>query len=140
MSTTVIAPGLSVWTLELATGETRAVLASSLRAAIGSLPVVSANKETVALPAPTVSALVPNTATIGDPSFTLKVQGTGFGPGSVIIFNGNDEPTTFVSPTEVTTGVNMAVWTAPSAPLPVLVRHADGRESGSLPFTFEAAA
>jgi hypothetical protein len=57
----------------------------------------------------------------------------------VIVFNGFDEPTTVVSPTEVTTGVNMAVWTGPSLPLPVGVRNGDGQVSDSLFFTFTEA-
>ena len=90
-------------------------------------------------PPPVVTALEPATVAIGSPSFTIHVRGSGFAPGSVIVFNGFDEPTTVVSPTEVTTGVNMAVWTAPSAPLPVAVRHADGTLSNALTFTFTAA-
>jgi hypothetical protein len=91
-------------------------------------------------PPPTVTALEPATAAIGQPSFTLHVRGTGFVPGAVIVFNGYDEPTALVSATEVTTGVNMTVWTAPSAPLPVLVRNANGKSSAPLTFTFTAAA
>ena len=49
--------------------------------------------------APTITALVPNQATLGSPNFTLSVQGTGFTPGSVIVWNGADEATTYVSPT-----------------------------------------
>jgi hypothetical protein len=90
-------------------------------------------------PAPTVESLQPSSAEIGQPSFDLHVIGTGFKEGDVIVFNGFDEPTTIVSETEVTTGVNMDVWTAPSAPLPVYVRSADGKESNELMFTFNAA-
>jgi hypothetical protein len=88
---------------------------------------------------PTVTSLVPNTAQVGDPSFTLRVIGTGFTADSVIVFNGLDEPTTLVSETEVTTGVNMTVWTAPSAPLPVAVR-TGAIVSNEVPFTFTAAS
>lgn len=91
-------------------------------------------------PPPAVMALEPDTAVIGTPSFTLRVLGTGFAAGSVIVFNGFDEPTTRVSSTEVTTGVDMAVWTAPSAPLPVTVRNGDGQLSAPVSFTFTAEA
>ena len=47
--------------------------------------------------APVITALVPNQATLGSPNFTLSVQGTGFTPGSVIVWNGADEATTYVS-------------------------------------------
>jgi hypothetical protein len=88
--------------------------------------------------APTVTALVPNTAQLGTPSFTLHVMGTGFDEASVIVWNGAPEPTTFVSPTELTTGVNMD--TAISAvTLPVAVENTHGL-SDPLPFTFTPAA
>lgn len=86
----------------------------------------------------TVTELVPATANIGDPSFTIRVLGTGFGPDSKIVFNGHEEPTTFVSPNEVTTGVNMDVWTNPSNPLPVKVRTGYGDDSNEMMFQFNA--
>jgi len=88
--------------------------------------------------APMVTSLIPATVPIGAPNFTVRVLGTGFTPDSVIVWNGFDEPTTVVSPTEVTTGVNMAVWLAP-ATVPVAVR-AGGVESASVSFTFTPAA
>jgi hypothetical protein len=90
-------------------------------------------------PPPVVTALEPATVAIGAPSFTLHVRGTGFLAGAVIVFGGHDEPTTLVSPTEVTTGVNMAVWLGPDS-VPVAVRNADGPLSAPLSFTFTEAA
>jgi hypothetical protein len=87
----------------------------------------------------TVTELEPSSANIGDPSFTLHVHGTGFGPDSKIVFNGHDEPTTFVSRNELTTGVDMKVWKAESAPLPVFVRTGLGDASEPLDFQFFAA-
>jgi hypothetical protein len=89
--------------------------------------------------APVLTSLSPATAAIGAASFTLHVHGTGFAAGAVIVFAGRDEPTTVVSATEVTTGVNMAVWLGPDA-VPVVVRAADGATSNALSFTFTAAA
>lgn len=86
-------------------------------------------------PPPVVTALAPDTAVLGQASFTVHVQGTGFAPDAVIVWNGYDEPTTVVSPTEVTTGVDMTVWLAP-ATVPVAVRNGDGLLSEPLPFTF----
>lgn len=86
---------------------------------------------------PTVTGVVPATVAIGAPNFTVHVHGTNFTPDAVIVWNGYDEPTTVVSPTELTTGVNMAVWLTP-ATVPVSVR-AGGVESASVPFTFTAA-
>ena len=84
----------------------------------------------------TVTTLTPNSAEIGDPNFTIHVHGTNFTSLSKIIFNGFEEPTTFVSATELTTGVNMSVWTAPSAPLPVAVLSEQGVLSNAMTFTF----
>jgi len=86
-------------------------------------------------PPPTVDSLVPNSATLGDPDFTISVLGTGFDEESVIVFNGFDEPTTVVSDTEVQTGVNMAVWAAPVA-VDVQVRSGAGVLSNAQTFTF----
>jgi hypothetical protein len=88
---------------------------------------------------PVVTALEPDTAELGAPSFTLHVIGTGFDAASVIVFAGHDEPTTLVDDTVVTTGVDMAVWLGPDT-LPVLVRNGDGTESNALDFTFTEAA
>jgi hypothetical protein len=89
-------------------------------------------------PPPTVTALVPDTVALGSPSLTLHVQGTGFTPDTVITFAGHDEPTTLVSPTEVTTGIDMALWLGPDT-VPVTVRNGDGPASAPLSFTFTAA-
>jgi hypothetical protein len=90
-------------------------------------------------PPPTLTALDPATAAVGAPSFTLHVRGTGFLPGAVIVFAGHDEPTTLVSSSEVTTGVNMALWVGPDA-VPVAVRNADGQVTAEQSFTFTGAA
>jgi IPT/TIG domain len=86
--------------------------------------------------APVLTSLNPATAVLGDPNFTLSCIGEGFTADAVIVFNGLDEPTTVVSETEVTTGVDMSVWAAP-ATLPVTVRTAAGE---SAPLTFEFTA
>ena len=88
--------------------------------------------------APTLIGLVPNTCALGEADFTVSVQGTGFDAESVIVWGGADEPTTFVSETEVTTLVKPSVVTAPTT-LPVLVRNGLGEESNALDFTWTAA-
>lgn len=70
---------------------------------------------------PTLDTLNPATAVLGSPSFTLRVLGTNFTPQSVIEWNGSPERTTFVSPTELTTEVDMAS-AAVAGPIPVAVR------------------
>ena len=52
-----------------------------------------------------LTSINPTSAVIGSADFTLSVTGEGFTENSVIVFNGGDEPTTFVSDTELTTGV-----------------------------------
>jgi len=84
---------------------------------------------------PVLTSLNPNTATIGDPYFDIHVMGEGFTPESKIIFNNFEEPTTFVSENELTTGINMPLWLAPAV-VPVFVSNADGSVSESLNFTF----
>jgi hypothetical protein len=51
----------------------------------------------------TVTSLDPATAVVGGPDVTLHVHGTGFTVDTVILFNGGEELTAFVSDTEVTT-------------------------------------
>jgi hypothetical protein len=55
------------------------------------------------------------------------------------MFAGKDEPTTVVSDTEVTTGVDMSVWVGPDPAVPVAVRSAEGAVSNPLSFAFTAA-
>lgn len=86
------------------------------------------------LVAPILSSLNPATVVLGSESFDIHVIGTGFTPDSVIVFNGFDEPTTFVSDTELTTGVNMPLWQAPAV-VPVSVRNGN-LVSESLNFEF----
>lgn len=91
-------------------------------------------------PAPTLSVLLPGSARIGDPSFALRVIGTRFDPTSVIVFAGQDEPTTKVSAGELTTVVDMTLWQGPDPAIPVLVRNdGDGTVSNTLLFAFEPA-
>jgi hypothetical protein len=112
----------------------------------GASQVVYSEEEALALgddwnwvpppPPPMLTALEPATVAIGDASFTLHVRGTGFLDGAVIVFADHDEPTTWVSPTEVTTGVDMAVWLGPDT-VPVTARNADdGAVSNALDFVF----
>jgi hypothetical protein len=88
---------------------------------------------------PSINSLSPGSATIGDPSFTLHVMGKGFKEGSVIVFAGMLEPTTRVSDTELTTGVDMSVWLGPDS-IPVMVQSSDGVLSDPVMFVFSPAS
>jgi hypothetical protein len=84
---------------------------------------------------PSLGALDPGEAAIGDPDLTLTLTGANFADTSVIVFNGGDEPTTFVSETELTTTVKPSTATVAGS-FPVLVRNANGEESNAVDFTF----
>lgn len=86
---------------------------------------------------PTLSSLTPDTAVIGDADLTLQVNGTNFTDTSVIVFNGGEEPTEFVSDVLVTTIVKPSTATVEGA-FPVLVRQG-GYDTRPLSFTFTAA-
>ena len=87
--------------------------------------------------APIITSLDPDTVVLGAPSFTVRVLGTGFVEDSVIVWNGSDEPTTFVSETEVTTGVNMDTASA-AVSVSVAVRNGEAL-SNEWFFTFAEA-
>ncbi len=53
-------------------------------------------------PVPTVISLSPSSVPINSPSFTLTVNGTGFVPTSAVNFNLFNQPTTYVSSTQLT--------------------------------------
>jgi len=85
--------------------------------------------------APTVTGLSPNTAVAGDAAdIEMSVMGDGFAPGCVIVFNGYDEPTTFVSAAQVSTGVKPSLFVVP-ADCPVAVRNGSAI-SNEITFSF----
>lgn len=86
---------------------------------------------------PVLTSISPDTAAIGAADVTLHCIGTGFGPKAVITFNGGDEPTTFVSKTEVTTIVKPSTATT-AGTYPVTVKNPSG-ESAPQGFTFTQA-
>jgi hypothetical protein len=88
-------------------------------------------------PPPTLTSLSPDTAVSGDPDFVMSCIGTDFTSGSVIIFGHEDEPTTLVSDTEVTTGIKPSLF-APAV-VPVKVRTGP-LETDPVDFTFTEPA
>jgi len=83
---------------------------------------------------PVLTSLDPNLVIVGSAPVTLRVLGSGFADTSVIVFNGGDEPTTFVSPTEVTTGVQPTTASG-FGTVPIQVRDPGGL-SNTLGFDF----
>ncbi len=57
-------------------------------------------------PLPAINALNPSSKTRGGSSFTLTVTGGGFATGSVVRWNGENRPTTFVSPTQLSATID----------------------------------
>jgi hypothetical protein len=88
--------------------------------------------------APAATTLVPATAALGSPNFTLRVQGQRFAPGALVFWNGVPEyDTVWVTEGEVQAGITLAGQVA--GPVPVRVRNSDGQETGDLTFTLTAA-
>lgn len=86
---------------------------------------------------PTLTALSPDTAVSGDPDFTLSCTGTGFDADTVIRFGDFDEPTTFVSDTEVTTIVKPSLFSPGTVPVQT---HEGTIYSDPIDFTFTGPA
>jgi hypothetical protein len=76
-----------------------------------------------------ISQLVPNMSTHGDPAFTLTVNGTGFTANSVVYWNGQIRPTTFVMANQLTAQIS-AADVANAATVPVYVRTTGGIYGG----------
>ena len=52
-------------------------------------------------PLPATTGISPRSKNLGDPGFTLTVNGTNFVPASVVRFNGSDSHTTYLSSTQL---------------------------------------
>jgi hypothetical protein len=90
--------------------------------------------------APQLDALSPDTAIAGDATdITMIVNGSGFDAGSVIVFAGQDEPTTLIDDTQVSTVVKPSLFVA-ADDVPVMVRNGPTAVSNELTFSFTDAA
>lgn len=69
------------------------------------------------MPPPTLTSLSPDTAASGDPDFVLSCIGTGFTERAIMMFGQEDEPTTVVSDTEVTTIVKPSIFVPDTIPV-----------------------
>ena len=86
--------------------------------------------------APVLTSLSPATAVVGSANPTVHIMGTGFTAESVLVWNGTDDTSVYVSPTELTTLVDMTTVTGAST-VPVKVRNGDNA-SNELSFAFTA--
>jgi hypothetical protein len=73
-----------------------------------------------------VSSISPNAITVGKSSFVLVVAGTNLSDDSVVTWNGVAQPTTFVSPTELTANISTQL-TAQEGVVPVAVMNNSSR-------------
>jgi IPT/TIG domain len=86
---------------------------------------------------PVISSINPANAEVGGADLTMTVTGTGFTAASVILFNNGEEATTFVSETELSTGVKPSLASGPAV-VPVQVKEGD-LVSAPVDFTFTEA-
>jgi hypothetical protein len=76
--------------------------------------------------APSIAApLVPNIATAGSAAFVLTVNGSGFVGQSVVVFNSQQRPTTFVTSSQITAAIS-ASDIATAGVMPVYVSNPGG--------------
>jgi len=86
-------------------------------------------------PVPAITSLDPGTVIAGDPGFTLTVHGTGFVVDSVVRWNGQDRPTTFVSINQLTADIPASdLLTAGTADVTVFSPAPGGGLSGTATF------
>ena len=87
---------------------------------------------------PSVTSLAPSTITAGGASFMLTVNGSNFGAGSQVQWNGTSLPTTVVSATELQAQVDASLIASPGiVAVTVLL---GGKGSGAHYFTVSASA
>ncbi|MDX2034450.1 MAG: pre-peptidase C-terminal domain-containing protein [Blastocatellia bacterium] len=93
-----------------------------------------------ARPVPRITSLSPKEATINGPAFTLTVNGTNFASDSVVRWNGQVRPTTFVGSTQVTAQIPASDLAAlGNVTVTVFTPPAGGGESNPATFTVNQA-
>jgi uncharacterized protein (TIGR03437 family) len=86
-------------------------------------------------PVPTITSLNPTSANQNSGALTLTVSGTGFIPGSVVRWKGQDRATTFVNNTQVTAQITAAdIQTAGAAAVTVFNPAPGGGTSNAVNF------
>jgi hypothetical protein len=86
-------------------------------------------------PAPQLSSVSPATVVVGGAGFTLSVAGFNFVSSSVVLWNGNAQPTTFVSGTQLTAAIpasDLALSSADQATITVFNPSPQGGGSNPL--------
>jgi hypothetical protein len=119
---------------QIATATTAVILVANPGGA-GSNPQIF----TVSTLTPTVSALAPNAVPAGSAAFQLVVTGSNFQTGSVVIWNGSQLPTTYMSATQLNALVDSSL-VAGAGTVSVIVQNPGPATSGSVKFTVGAPA
>ena len=92
-------------------------------------------QQTANNPSPSIKSLSPATATAGGTGFLLTVNGNGFAPQSVILFNGFGRATMFLSGSQLTTMLQPAdIAHAGTVNVQVTTPAPGGGTTGTLPF------
>ncbi|HEY7288443.1 MAG TPA: S8 family serine peptidase [Vicinamibacterales bacterium] len=87
-------------------------------------------------PVPVLTSITPAGAPLGGPGFTLEANGSGFVSSSIVRWNGQDRPTTFVSGAKLQAAITAADLSATStAQVAVFNPQPAGGLSTSMPFT-----
>jgi hypothetical protein len=90
-------------------------------------------------PLPATTSIEPSSALVGDPGFTLTVNGSNFINGSVVRWNGGNRPTTFVSANQLTASIGAPdIATAGSPLITVFTPTPGGGTSNGQTFTISA--
>ncbi|MEO6406069.1 MAG: T9SS type A sorting domain-containing protein, partial [Ferruginibacter sp.] len=91
---------------------------------------------------PTLTTITPSSANVGDPGFTITVDGTNFASGnSTVTWNGTNRTTTFVSATQLTASIPASdLSTSGTATVGVTTTGAAAPLSNSQLFTINASS
>lgn len=134
----------------------RATVPAGLLESTGTRPVVVANPDgqasaerpfEVLNPEPRLTNVDPASAAAGADDLELTLRGQGFLPdrgpdqeGSVVLWNGQPRPTTFVGPTELRVRLDRAVLASAGTANLAVSNPAPGGGTATMPFTIDAAA
>lgn len=89
-------------------------------------------------PPPTLLQLAPVSVTAGNTQFTLQVSGTNFDAGSVVRWNGDIRPTTYVSATQLQATITTADVATPGSAAVTVLRQSDALVTAAQTFTISA--
>ena len=84
---------------------------------------------------PVISALSPTAAQAAGSAFTLNLSGENFLSGSVVRWNGQDRPTTFISPSQMAAAISSADIATAGTALVTVFNPTGGGTSNGRPFS-----